>query len=102
MHNCCTGLQTNSCACNFLRIGGGVISDAYADAVVFYCTDDSYGLDVYKRQILLTIAIAFGAAIIVHNADQTVPAYTQVENGLSAYELAGQYGYEGSVQDRCV
>ena len=46
--------------------------------------------------ILLMIGIAFGVAEIVHRNVKTDSA---VENGLSAYELAVQYGYDGSVQD---
>ena len=49
--------------------------------------------------VLLMMAIALASAIIVHRTDMGVPAITQVENGLSAYDLAVQYGYEGTVQD---
>ncbi len=49
---------------------------------------------------ILMIAIAVGSAFIVHkNVGDSVPASTTVENGLSAYELAVQYGYEGTIQE---
>ena len=49
--------------------------------------------------ILLMVGISFGAAIVVHRSGGDVPAGTTVANGLSAYELAVQYGYEGTVQE---
>ena len=49
--------------------------------------------------ILLMIGISFIVAYIVHNRNNSVPASTTVEQGLSAYELAVQYGYEGTVQE---
>ena len=47
--------------------------------------------------IVLVIGISAGTAILVDK--KSVPAMTTVENGLSAYELAVQYGYEGTVQE---
>ena len=47
--------------------------------------------------IVLVIGISAGTAILVDK--KNVPAMTTVENGLSAYELAVQYGYEGTVQE---
>ena len=47
---------------------------------------------------LLMIAIAFAAAFIVHRTGGTVPASTQMENGLSAYDLAVQNGYTGDLE----
>ncbi len=49
---------------------------------------------------ILMIAIAVGSAFIVHkNVGDSVPASTTVKNGLSAYELAVQFGFEGTVQE---
>ena len=45
--------------------------------------------------ILLMIGIAFIVAKIVHKTGGAT-----VEHGLSAYELAEKYGYEGSLQER--
>ena len=47
--------------------------------------------------IVLIIGVSAGTAILVKK--KTVPAMTTVENGLSAYELAVKYGYEGTVQE---
>ncbi len=47
--------------------------------------------------IILIIGIAAGTSILTNK--KSVPAMTTVENGLSAYELAVQYGYEGTVQE---
>ena len=49
-----------------------------------------YGLLI----LLLMVGIAFAVARIVHKTSSE-----KVENGLSAYELAEKYGYEGSIQD---
>ena len=43
--------------------------------------------------IILMIGIAAVVALIVHKNSEI-----KVENGLSAYELAVQHGYEGSMQ----
>ncbi|MBQ2780542.1 MAG: hypothetical protein IJF42_03175, partial [Clostridia bacterium] len=48
--------------------------------------------------VVLVIGTSFGAAIFVHRRD-AVPASTTITNGLSAYELAVKYGYEGTVQE---
>ena len=47
--------------------------------------------------VIMVIGISVGTVIITNK--QAVPASTTVENGLSAYELAVQYGYEGTVQE---
>ena len=47
--------------------------------------------------LVMGIGISAGTAILVDK--KSVPAMTTVENGLSAYELAVQYGYEGTVQE---
>ncbi|MGN1479723.1 MAG: hypothetical protein ACI4XH_08150, partial [Acutalibacteraceae bacterium] len=49
--------------------------------------------------IVLTFAISIGSAVIIHDRRGSIPASTTVENGLSAYEIAVQYGYEGTVQE---
>ena len=49
--------------------------------------------------ILLMIVISTVVAIIIHGRGNNIPASTTVTNGLSAYELAVQYGYEGTVQE---
>ena len=47
--------------------------------------------------IVLVIGVSAGTTIFV---DKTgTPAMTTIENGLSAYELAVKYGYEGTVQE---
>ena len=47
--------------------------------------------------LLLVIGVSIGTILLM---DKTaVPASTTIENGLSAYELAVQYGYEGTVQE---
>lgn len=46
--------------------------------------------------LILVIGVSVGTTLLM---DKTaVPASTTIENGLSAYELAVQYGYEGTVQ----
>ena len=47
--------------------------------------------------VVLVIGLAAGTAIIVDKLVE--PASTTIKNGLSAYELAVQYGYEGTVQE---
>lgn len=47
--------------------------------------------------IILMIGIAVLAALIVH--ENRGSGEVKVENGLSAYELAVQYGYEGTMQE---
>ena len=49
--------------------------------------------------LLLMIGISTVVALIVHKNGKSVPASTTVQNGLSAYELAVQYGYDGTVQE---
>ena len=49
--------------------------------------------------LLVMVAIAVVVALIIHNMGGSAPASTNVKNGLSAYELAVQYGYEGTVQE---
>lgn len=46
---------------------------------------------------VLVVGISFGTSILTNK--DSVPASTTIENGLSAYELAVQYGYEGTVQE---
>ena len=48
--------------------------------------------------ILLMIGISAGVETVMHK-DDAIPASSTFVNGLSAYELASEYGYEGSVQD---
>lgn len=48
--------------------------------------------------VVLIFGISVGAATLVHRKSG-VPANTTVKNGLSAYELAVQYGYNGTVQE---
>lgn len=48
--------------------------------------------------ILLMIGIAFIVANIVHK-NSALPASANVKNGLSAYELAAEQGYDGSLED---
>ena len=47
--------------------------------------------------LLLMVAIAFAAALIVHDSDRAVPAFT-LSDGLSAYDLAVQNGYTGDLE----
>lgn len=51
--------------------------------------------------LLLMVGISVIVANIVHKtgSGDSVTASANVENGLSAYELAVQYGYDGSMQD---
>ncbi len=46
----------------------------------------------------LIFGISLGISTYIHNRDNK-PASVTVENGMSAYELAVQYGYEGTVQE---
>ena len=48
--------------------------------------------------LLLVILLSAGISILV-NCRRTAQTATTVKNGLSAYEIAQAYGYEGSVQD---
>ncbi|MCH5198164.1 MAG: hypothetical protein J1E34_04575, partial [Oscillospiraceae bacterium] len=48
--------------------------------------------------ILLMIGISAGVSTVIYN-NKNIPASSAVENGLSAYEIAVQYGYDGSVED---
>lgn len=48
--------------------------------------------------IILIIVVTFIVANIVHNSG-TKPTSTKVENGLSAYELAVEQGYNGSLEE---
>ena len=47
--------------------------------------------------VILVIGISAGTTMLVGKKE--VPVSTKVENGLSAYELAVQFGYEGTVQE---
>lgn len=49
--------------------------------------------------VLLMIGISVVVANIVHRSGESGDGSSKVENGLSAYELAVQYGYDGSMQD---
>ena len=46
--------------------------------------------------IIVVIAISLGTTLLVH--DKIVPV-VKVDNGLSAYEIAVQYGYEGTIEE---
>ncbi len=48
--------------------------------------------------LLLVVGISAGTAMLLLNRE-AVPVSTTVKNGLSAYELAVQYGYEGTVEE---
>ena len=48
--------------------------------------------------IVIVIAISAGMATIIHNK-VGIPASVTVTNGLSAYELAAENGYTGTVQE---
>ena len=48
--------------------------------------------------ILFMISIAFIVANYVHK-NNALPASAEVKNGLSAYELAVEQGYNGSLED---
>jgi len=47
--------------------------------------------------VILVIGISAGTTLLVDK--NAIPVSTKIENGLSAYELAVQYGYEGTVQE---
>ena len=47
--------------------------------------------------LILVTGISVGAAVLINK--MSVPAMSKIEDGLSAYELAVQYGYEGTVQE---
>jgi len=47
--------------------------------------------------VVLVVGISAGTTVLLDK--KSVPASTTIENGLSAYELAVQYGYEGTVQE---
>lgn len=49
--------------------------------------------------VLLMIGISAVVATIIHKNSGSVPVSSTIENGLSAYEVAVKYGYDGSVQD---
>lgn len=49
--------------------------------------------------LAVVIAISICSAVIIHDKRSKNAVTTSVENGLSAYELAVQYGYEGTVQE---
>ena len=50
--------------------------------------------------MLLMFVIAISSAIIVQEKRETnVSASSTVKNGLSAYELAVEYGYKGTIQE---
>ena len=64
-------------------------------------TKKSNGFKKFLRtlvSLLLMVAIALTSAIIIHNRDSK-PASVEVKNGLSAYELAVQYGYDGTLEE---
>lgn len=48
--------------------------------------------------ILLMVGIAFIVANYVHK-NNALPASAEVKNGLSAYELAVEQGYNGSLEE---
>ena len=48
--------------------------------------------------IALIIGSSFAAAYIMHR-NESIETSTTVKNGLSAYELAVQNGYSGTLQD---
>ena len=47
--------------------------------------------------VLAVIGVSVGTVIVVNNIIQ--PDITEIKDGLSAYELAVKYGYEGTVQE---
>lgn len=52
--------------------------------------------------VVVTIALMIGIPIIVDilfHKNGSIPTSAAVENGLYAYELAVQYGYEGTMQE---
>ena len=50
--------------------------------------------------LVLVLAISVGSAVLIYDwRKESVAASTTVKDGLSAYELAVQYGYEGTVQE---
>lgn len=49
--------------------------------------------------LAVVIAISICSAVIIHDKRSKNAVTTSVENGLSAYELAVQYGYKGTVQE---
>lgn len=49
--------------------------------------------------LALMVGISAAVATVVHRKGGSVPASTDVKDGLSAYELAVVNGYDGSIQD---
>ena len=47
--------------------------------------------------LILVIGISGATAFLVNKSETSSPA--KIENGLSAYELAVKYGYEGTVSE---
>ncbi len=47
--------------------------------------------------VILVIGISVGTTLLVD--ENAIPVSTTIENGLSAYELAVQYGYEGTIEE---
>ena len=48
--------------------------------------------------VVLTVAVSAGTAILV-NRNDNLPASAEIKNGLSAYELAVQNGFNGTLQE---
>ena len=46
--------------------------------------------------VVLTVAVSAGTAILV-NRNDNLPASAEIKNGLSAYELAVQSGFNGTL-----
>ena len=44
--------------------------------------------------LVSTTIISIAVALLIHNLTGSTPAHSEIKNGLSAYELAVQYGYE--------
>ena len=49
--------------------------------------------------LILVIGVSVGTTLLVDKGTDSVPASTTIENGLSAYELAVQHGYEGTIEE---
>ena len=55
---------------------------------------------MFRKIICIVLSIALVAALLVGCNTQKQPGTdTEVKNGLSAYEIAVQYGYEGTVEE---
>lgn len=67
-----------------------------------YQSKNSFGKKIVLIVVMILLMILTSVIVsnIVHKrSNESVPVSGKVENGLSAYELAVQQGYDGSVQD---